>query len=150
MSGAHTTLAELMIMLTDLHPCHLILVEGVSVRQLRLVNKEVGALAAMAVTSCEVYLGYSMSSPEPLQLVRLFKDTQLQQLKVTVIIRTGLCGVQRLVEWMDRCNDAQMNAMRRALLALPRIVAASQEVLNSLAGSWNVNHSYAGQVVEAS
>lgn len=79
-----------MTILPDLHPRHLIFVNISNVRHLRLVNKEIGKLAFSAFTSCELYLGCSRaSSPDPLQLITLLTDTQLQQLKVIIVVIAG-------------------------------------------------------------
>lgn len=83
------TLADLMSLLPDLQPRHLLLTKGISVKQLRLVSRELCIMACEAITSCEVDLGEGGSSPSPQQLVRLMAGAQLLKLKVTVNIMSG-------------------------------------------------------------
>lgn len=55
MSDAGPTLPDLMYLLSDLHPRHLVSTEACTIRQLRLVSKEVAILEHTAVTSCVVH-----------------------------------------------------------------------------------------------
>lgn len=84
------SLSHLMAILPDLHPKHLTLSKGVTIRQLRLVSKEVGLLAQTAVTSCEVFLGMGGPSPTPQQLAKLFQNARLRELRVTIVTVSGV------------------------------------------------------------
>lgn len=88
MSLQHLTLPDLMAMLPDLHPRHLIDSSVTNIRVLRLVCREVKGLAATAITSWEVALGGAV----PLEsgpMALLVEGTKLRQLRVSVHVTSG-------------------------------------------------------------
>lgn len=89
MADAGPTLLDLMNLLSDLHPRHLMSIKACTIRQLRLVSKEMASLASTAVTSCVVHFGEGGGSPSPRQLVKLFPGSQLQCLKIIVTVVTS-------------------------------------------------------------
>lgn len=92
------TLADLMVMLPQLHPRQLAHTNTATLKQLRLVSSEIGSIALTAVTSCEVHLGEGRPSPSPEDLVKLISGANLRQLKVVVIVKAGGCGVESVKE----------------------------------------------------
>lgn len=62
-----------------------------AIKALRLVNKEVSALAMTAVTVCSVQLGGS-ACLEPEDIVRLMSTLKLKHLLVTVMMTPGELG----------------------------------------------------------
>lgn len=75
-----------MTMLPQLHPTQLLSDRHAGVRQLRLVSKDVCAVATSAVTSCTVHLGVGLALPDPHQLVKLMGRGQQQLACLSVIV----------------------------------------------------------------
>lgn len=84
-----STLTDLMVMLLDLHPARLVQSKVSTIKNLRLVSKEVGSIVLTAVRSCEVYLGGRGHSPDAQQLVRLMAGMQLERLRLSLTVPSG-------------------------------------------------------------
>lgn len=90
MSGHTIMLPDLMVLLPDLHPGTLVRNQVATLKELRQVSKEIGVLASLAITSCEVHLGQGAGAPFPEHLVKLLAGTQLKKFKVIVTVMSGL------------------------------------------------------------
>lgn len=93
MSFNAPTLPSLMAMLPCLHPLHLAREKLSTLKQLRLVNKDVSSLVQTAVQSCTVHLGGDTSSLNTQhcwqRLGMLTAGAQLQNMTVVVIVSSG-------------------------------------------------------------
>lgn len=83
------SLFELMTMLPALHPRNLLQESLVTLKQLRLVSKDIGFAAQTAVTSCEVNLGEGAPSPNAQQMSKLVAGAQLQGLHIIMHVSTS-------------------------------------------------------------
>lgn len=90
MSMQGPALPDLMLMLADLLPTHLLCNEKGVVKQLRLVSKDVGSIALTAVTSCELHLGEGADFANTQQLVGLLAGAKLQDLKINLNVTSGV------------------------------------------------------------
>lgn len=88
MPFSDSTLFELMAVLPDLHPSHLISSNITTVKVLRLVSKEMGNLAAAAITSCDVVIGDTQSSNAE-RIATLVAGAKLRELRVVVCVTSG-------------------------------------------------------------
>lgn len=88
MSLTKPTLVELMSMLPDLHPSHLISSNITTVKVLRLVSKEMGNLAAAAIATCDVMIGNTQSSHAE-RIATLVAGAKLRELRVVVCVTSG-------------------------------------------------------------
>lgn len=85
------TLPCILTMVPDLLPRYLLQVwptTGMSIRQLRLVSKEVGRIALTAVRKCSVDINF-LDFPTPEQAVSLFGNARLDSLEVNAIFTVG-------------------------------------------------------------
>lgn len=83
------SLCDLMTMLPQLHPKQLVLTQAATLKQLRLVSKEMNSLASAAVNSCDVHLGQGAASPSPQQLARLFVGAMPRKMTVNLTLESG-------------------------------------------------------------
>lgn len=87
-----TTLHDMMTVILPedlLDPRHLANTEIITLKTLRLVNREFSTTALRSVKSCEVHVGGDRTSPNPEQLCRLMAEATLVKLKLTVTVTSG-------------------------------------------------------------
>lgn len=89
MSDSSPTLFDLLTMFPDLDPSILTSTNITTIRDLRLVSREIGDLALTAVQSCTVHFGEGKNSPSPQQLVKLMAGAELHRLDVIITVMTG-------------------------------------------------------------
>lgn len=69
---------------------------GESIKNLRLISKEISVSVLQAVTSCEVELGEG-ACPEPQQVVRLMQYSKVETLCVSIVTTSGTVLVTALL-----------------------------------------------------
>lgn len=90
--NASVSLADLMVHIDELHPRHLARTGIVSLRQLRLVSKELCNTAVVCgVKHCTVRLGAGEASPTPWQLSKHMAVANLESLEVYLTLTSGVC-----------------------------------------------------------
>lgn len=87
-TGRATTLADVLMMVPDLHPQHLASTKVITIKQLRRVCKSVCSAAQSTVQSFSFPAGLTPWL-ESSRAVRLLQGTELKQLTVTVTLASG-------------------------------------------------------------